>query len=56
MKQLSPKDLEKALKYLDNPWEEKLPPELKELTELDWEVLQIMFNNLQDERAHAQLH
>ena len=41
---------------LDNPWQEILPQELKELTELDWELLQIMFNNLQDERAHAQLH
>jgi hypothetical protein len=56
MKELSKQEIERALRYLDNPFEEEFPEELKEASELEILGLQLMLQQLKEEQRGSPIH
>ena len=53
---LSLPQLERALAYLANPEELSPPPDLPELPQAQWQLLQALLEKLELERQHNPVH
>jgi hypothetical protein len=55
MNNLTPQNLEQAFKYLDN-LNMELPPELAELSDLEWLAVELIFQQLKLEKENSLVH
>ena len=56
LQNLSHQQVELALKWLDSPVQSPPPPELEDLTQVEWYLLDQMLQTLLKERDHSPVH
>jgi hypothetical protein len=56
LEKLTPQELEKLFKYLDDPLNQDFPQELEKISELELLGLQLMLSQLMDEKRNSPLH
>ena len=56
MDQLTQQEIEALFKYLENPMSHEFPEELKKVSELELLGIQLMLQNLLEEKRHSQIH